>query len=100
MVLVNQNQSALLISGLKGKILHYEDQYLKRVEGSLQPSSEKPPADSSGSWISKDFNHTKVRSFTLAENPGDGGLWDVKSYSRCQQFGLQLPPKYYFEYFM
>lgn len=100
MVLLNQNQSALLISGLRGKILHYEDQYLKRVKGPLQPSLEKPPADASGSWISEFFNHTEVKSFTLTENPGDGVLWDVRSYSCYQQFGLQLPPKYYFEYFM
>jgi len=93
MVLLNQNQSTLLISGLRGKILPYEDQYLKRAEGPLQPSLENPPADSSGSWISKVFNHTKVRSFTLAENPGDGGLWDIKSSSCCQRFGLPLPPK-------
>lgn len=100
MVLVNQSQSTLPISGLKGKIILYKDQYLESAEGPLQPSSEKPPIDSSGSWISEVFNHTKVRSLTLAENPGDGGSWDVRSYTCCQQFALHLTPKYYFQYFM
>lgn len=99
MVLLNQNQSTLLTSGFRGKILHYEVPYLKRMECPLQTSLEKPPADSSVSWINKVFNHRKVRSRTLAENPRDGDLWYVKSYSCCQQFGLQLLSKYYFEYF-
>lgn len=85
MVSLNQNQSALLTSSLRGKFIHYEEQYLKRAEGPLQPPSEKPPTDSSGSWTGKVFNHTEVRSSSLAENPGDGGLWDVGSYSCCQQ---------------
>lgn len=94
------HQNALLISGFKGKITHYKDQCTKRAEHAPQLSLRKLAADFSGCWISKVFNHMKVRSFTPTQNPRDGGLWYAGSYFCYQRFCLQLPPKFCFEYLM
>lgn len=57
MILLNQHQSAKLISGMRGKVLQYKGQHLRRAVVPFQTYLGKLPADFRGKGINKAFNH-------------------------------------------